>query len=97
MMGKKEIVNGKKYRELSAAVRAFLGTAACLGAAKGDTAHALTNSALSVLLFSLLWLACSRALKGGTAPKIRRICAWVGALFLGFSWQWERSWTPGGA
>lgn len=88
MMGKKEIVNGKKYRELSAAVRAFLGTAACLGAAKGDTAHALTNSALSVLLFSLLWLACSRALKGGTAPKIRRICAWVGALFLGFSWQW---------
>ena len=79
---------GKKTDIARAAVCAFLGTTACLGNGKGSTSWALSNSALSVVLFLALSLLCFYAFRAGPFSKRKWICAGIGALFLGTAWQW---------
>src|SRR5699024_6063602 len=87
-MEKRGTHKGKKTDIARAAVCAFLGTTACLGNGKGSTSWALSNSALSVVLFLALSLLCFYAFRAGPFSKRKWICAGIGALFLGTAWQW---------
>ena len=72
------------------AVCAFLGVWACLESVKSGSAPALSNSALSVLLFALLMPVCLRAFREGAYPALTRLCGACGALFLGTAWFWGK-------
>lgn len=60
--------------KVTGAVCAFLGVWACLESVKSGSAPALSNSALSVLLFALLMPVCLRAFREGAYPALTRLC-----------------------
>ena len=77
-------------RKAAGAVCAFLGAWACLESVKGGSAPALSNSALSVLLFVLLTPVCLRVFRSGPYPALTRLCGTCGALFMGTAWFWGK-------